>query len=324
MKTLRSSLALFAALIGLAAVAVAQTQSAEAVVLKVVGSATIQMPGGVPTPLESGAKVAKDAVIVTGAGSEVYLQTHTGTVATVKPGTTVAVEELSVTRQGGKVTEEKTTLSLRSGNLVSALDPAKRNVNNYQVRTPKGVAAARGTTFTVSYNGVDYTIVATTGSVQITASTGGIVNISGGQASLSNVGGGAATAIADLPAEQKAEVIQAMAVAVATIAVANDNNMLGASGTAELRDATATVLAAAPEAAATVAALVNASAPSQTSTVVETTRDVAPSQSAAVDQAVRDSTPPPSSVPPTPTTPEPSRDTTTPQPIDPSVISRSS
>jgi hypothetical protein len=258
--------------------------------------------------------------VTTAANSEVYLQAHTGTIATVKASSSVAIDELSVTTTGGRVTKETTTINLKSGNLVSALDPAKRQVNDYQIRTPKGVAAARGTTFTVSYNGVDYTIVATSGSVQITASTGAVINISGGQASLSNVSGGAATAVADLPAAEKAEVVQAMAVAVATVAVAVENNMLGAGGAAQLREVAATVISAAPEAATTVAALVAVSAPTQANVIVETVRDVAPAQAPAVEQTVRETAP---TTPTTPTPTEGAPATRTPQPIDPSVISRS-
>lgn len=302
--------------------ALAQSQSTEATVLKVTGTATVQLPGGTSAPLQVGAKVPEGATITTGAASEVYLQAHTGTVATVKANSTVSIDALSVTREGGRVTRETTEINLKSGNLVSALDPAKRAVNNYQVRTPKGVAAARGTTFSVSYNGVNYTIVATTGSVQITSSLGTTISISGGQASVSSVNDGAATPVADLPAEQKAEAIQAMAVAVATIAVAVESNMLGASGAAELQNAATTVLTAAPEAARTVAALVAASAPTQNNVVLETVREVAPQQTGAVQQAIREVTPP-ASAPPTTPSQTPKGDTTTPQPIDPSVISRS-
>ncbi|HYC70794.1 MAG TPA: FecR domain-containing protein, partial [Opitutaceae bacterium] len=289
-------------------------------VLKVAGDATVTV-GGATSPLKVGAKLSPGATITTGADSEVYLQAHTGTIATVKANSVVSIDELSVTREGGKVTKEKTAINLKSGNLVSALDPAKRAVNDYQVKTPKGVAAARGTTFTVSYNGVNYTIVATSGSVQITAGDT-VVNIAGGQASVSNVNGGAATAVASLPAEQKAEAIQAMAVAVATIAVALENNMLGASGAAELQDAVRTVITAAPEAARDVAALVAASAPSQTDVVVDTVRDVAPQQSGAVQQAIRD-VDPPSRAPDSTPSQTPRNDATTPQPIEPGVISRS-
>lgn len=314
-------------LIGSAALFVAaafgQTQNAEATVLKVTGNATVTI-GGATSPLQVGAKIPVGATITTAAASEVFIQAHTGTVATVKAGSSVSIDELSVTRSGGRVTEEKTAINLKSGNLVSALDPAKRSVNNYQVKTPKGVAAARGTTFTVSYNGVNYTIVATSGSVQITSSLGTVVNVAGGQASVSSVNDGAATPVAELPAQEKAEAIQAMAVAVATIATAVENNMLGASGAAELQNAASTVLSAAPEAARQVAALVAASAPSQSNVILETVREVAPQQTGAVQQAIREATPPAQTPPQTPSQTPSREDTTTPQPIDPSVISRSS
>lgn len=311
-----------AAILGFVSQAAAQTQAAEATVKKFIGTATITTKDGGSIPLAQGAKIPQGATITTSANSEVYIQTHADTVATVKANTKVTIDEVSTTAG-----TENTILSLQSGNLVAGLNPAKKSVNNYQVRTPRGVAAARGTTFTVSYNGQDYTIVTTSGTVQVTNNTtGAVVNIAGGQASLSNVSGGAATAVADLPAEAKAEVIQAMAVAVATIAVAVDNNMLGSAGAAELKDAATTVITAVPEAAPTIAALVEASAPTQTNVIVETTREVAPQQNGAVNQAVKDVTPSGNSGD-TPKsrgeTPAQETPVTTPQPIDPTTVSRS-
>lgn len=326
---IRKLLLISAAILGLTAQVSAQTQTTEATVAKFNGTATITRADGSSIELVVGAKVPQGATVTTAAASEVYLQTHSGTVATVKANSTVSVDELTVTTSGGKVTEEKTTLNLKSGNLISALDPAKRSVNNYQVRTPKGVAAARGTTFTVTYNGVNYSIVTTSGNVQITASNGTVINIAGGQASVSNVSGGAATAVADLPATEKAAAIQAMAVAVATIAVASDTGMLGAAGAAELQAAATTVITAAPEAAPAIAALVEVSAPAQTSVIVQTTRDVAPQQSGAVQQAVNNVVPPANTPSQTPSqtpkneTQTPPPEVTAPQPILPETVSRS-
>lgn len=300
----------------------AQTSNSEGTVIKVIGHPKVLLPGqSASMDVSAGMKVPQGAVITTGNGEEVYLQAHAGTVATVKSSTTVSLDQLSVTTDGGKVTKETTALNLRSGNLVSTLDPAKKSVNSYQVRTPKGVAAARGTTFTVAYNGINYTIVATTGFVEITSSTGAVISISGGQASLSNVSGGAATAVGDLPAAQKAEVIQAMAIAVATIAVEVENNMLGSGGGAQLADAAATVLRAAPEAAVVIAQLVAVSAPSQNSVIAQTVREVAPQESSAVEQATKGLTPSTAETAAPATEPPPA--TTAPQPIDPATISRS-
>ena len=289
----------------------AETNNSEGTAIKVTGQAMVQLPGqSQPVEVTAGMKLPQGAVVTTVNG-EVYIQAHTGTVAVVKSNSTVSIDELSVTTDGGKVTKETTSMNLRNGNLVSMLDPAKKSVNSYQVRTPKGVAAARGTTFTVSYNGVDYTIVATTGFVQITSSTGTVVSISGGQASMSS-NGGAATAVGSLPADQKAEAVQAMSIAVATIAVAVENNMLGSGGSAQLADAAATVIKAEPSSAAAITQLVQVSAPSQNSVIEQAVRDNPPATPPAT-------TPPPTNSPSTPETPQ----TTTPQPIDPSTISRS-
>jgi hypothetical protein len=325
---IRNLILISAAILGLAGQVTAQTQAAEATVTKFIGTATITAKDGHSIPLAVGSKIPQGATITTTAASEVYLQTFDHTMATIKASTTVTVDELSVTSDGSG-SKENTILNLKSGNLVAALDPAKKNVNNYQVRTPKGVAAARGTTFTVSYNGENYSIVTTSGIVQITnLTTGAVVNIAGGQASVSSVSGGAATAVADLPAADKAAATQAMAVAVATIAVAVDNNMLGSNGAAELKSAATTVITAAPEAAATIAALVQASAPAQSNVIVETTKEVAPQQTGAVERAVKEVTPAATpATPGTPTTPAtPATETpavTTPQPIDPTTVSRS-
>ncbi|MBI2497177.1 MAG: hypothetical protein HYV75_04400, partial [Opitutae bacterium] len=116
-------------------------------------------------------------------------------------------------------------------------------------------------------------------------------------------------------------------VAVATVAVAVENN-IGGTTAAELRTVADTVIAAVPDAAPEIAALVQVSAPSQSQTIIESTRTVAPEQTAVVEQTVRDT--PPATTPPATTTPPPAKDappppppTTTPQPIDPSTVSRS-
>lgn len=326
---------LFTALVGLAVSAFAQTKTTEATVSQLTGSATVTLPDGTTTALAPGAKVPQGATITTAADGEVYLQTHTNTVATIKANSTVSVDELSVTTSGGKVTEEKTTLNLKSGNLISALDPAKRNVNNFAVRTPKGVAAARGTTFTVTVNGQNYSIITTSGSVQITnLATGLVVTIAGGQASVSTVADGAATAVADLPAAEKSEAVAAMAVAVGTIAVAADKGMLGANGAAEVQAAATTVLTAAPEAAASIAATVASVAPSQNAAITSAAQTVATTTGntslTTTVQQTQQSTPPASSTPtssPSPNqnpTQQPAETpATTPQPIDVSTVSRS-
>jgi hypothetical protein len=227
----------------------------------------------------------------------------------------VGLEEVSTTTTGGKVTEEKMLLDLKSGNIVAKLNPAKKGVNNYAVRTPKGVAAARGTVFTVSYQGTSYSIAVINGNVEVTpvgaGSTGyaGGVNIKAGNAMLTTDGGAQYIPLSDLktygqfaPAYKTyaANLSQLLSVAVATLAVAVENN-IGGTTVAELQEVANAVIKASPEAAPEIAALVKASAPSQSSVVDEVIQSV-PAAQTAVENA--------------PTV-------TTPQPIDPSTVSRS-
>jgi hypothetical protein len=328
---------LFTALVGLAASAFAQSTPNEATVARVTGTVTATLPDGSTVTLTEGTKLPQGATITTGDKSEAYLVNHGDTTSVITANSVVEIAELSTTSAGGKVTELKTTLDLKSGNLVAKLNPAKKSVNQYSVRTPKGVAAARGTVFTVSYNGTNYSIAVVNGNVFIQPNTGGYtagVNIPPGSAYLGEGVGGVGTAtegfysiseLAAMPGQAaagwKAELTQLLSVAVATIAVAAENN-IGGTTAAELRQVADAVIKADPAAAPAIAALVAVSAPTQSQAIINSTAANAPAQSAAVQQAVRDSTPTTTTNPTTgqtTTTPQ----TTGPQPIDPSTVSRS-
>ena len=130
------------ALLGLAVSAFAQTTQTQATVARVTGTATVTQADGTTTALTAGMKVAQGATITTGADGDVYLESHAGYVTSIKGDSVVTVDEISVVSEGGQVKEERTMLDLKSGNLVAKLDPKKKSVNNYQVRTPKGSYSA--------------------------------------------------------------------------------------------------------------------------------------------------------------------------------------
>jgi len=240
MNTRKLLVSLFASLWLSAGIALAQdTLSNQATIVGVGGSATVTLPDGTTSPAVNGAKLPAGATIKTGADGKVMLQAFTGTIATVDKNTEVSLAELSTTSANGKVTQETTTIDLKNGNLVSALDPSKKSVNNYKVRTPKGVAAARGTSFEVSIwiattdistgavTYAEYNVIATSGNVVITPVGGGApISIVGGQASMSNVGDGSATNLADLPPEAKTTAVAAMGNVLAALAVAADNGLI--------------------------------------------------------------------------------------------------
>lgn len=157
------------------AVFAATTENIEAKALKVTGSVQVQLTAGSEAvPLTEGMSLPAGATIITGPGSLVELRTLAGGQTSVQANTTASLDELSVDRDNlGVITKQTATLSLRSGNLISTLDPKRKSINNYSVRTPKGVAAARGTVYAVTVSQSGTTVATMSGTVTLTPDDGG-------------------------------------------------------------------------------------------------------------------------------------------------------
>lgn len=153
---------LIAAVFGVAGLFAAPVENpSEAIVLKITGSPMVNIGTEPARPLKVGEKLPQGAIITTPATSEVEIQTFSGSTSTIKPGSTVNLAKLSLTTDDGKVTKQTALLDLTVGTVVSVLDPAKKSINNYGVQTPRGVAAARGTKYsvTVTSDGIATTVV---------------------------------------------------------------------------------------------------------------------------------------------------------------------
>lgn len=165
MKSIRLTLTFIAAAVG-ALVASAQQAPVEAVISSFVGTVTVTAPGATAAvPAVVGQKLPEGSTVITGEGSNVVIQSHDGINTGLGASATVVVGTHSVNAEGVRTA----VIDLKTGTTVSVLDPSKRKINNYGVRTPKGVAAARGTTYstTVTVNGqeVVVTVNTTTGNV---------------------------------------------------------------------------------------------------------------------------------------------------------------
>jgi hypothetical protein len=334
------------ALLGLAVSAFAQTTQTQATVARVTGTATVTQADGSTTALTAGMKVAQGATITTGADGDVYLESHAGYVTSIKGDSVVTVDEISVVSEGGQVKEERTMLDLKSGNLVAKLDPKKKSVNNYQVRTPKGVAAARGTVFTVMFKGQKYSVAVVNGTVAIAPanayrSTGASQAFFLGTRSASTVTagqilteGGTGNIQRDIfslntAAQREEDTRQLLAAAVATVALAAQNNIGGTTAAEARRSGAKAVFAVAPGVAAQAAAIINKSGgdTSSTNPVIQAIRSEVP----AAQQGAFDTSSTSGTFTTTTTTNNrffsgkntTTTTTTTPQPIDPSTISRS-
>lgn len=175
-----------------------------------------------------GLEIPVGSMIEVKAGTRLFFKTFEGQITVVEPDSLIFLETIEVTSDD----KEKTVVELKSGNLVANLDPKKRGTNDYGVRTPKGVAAARGTNYTVSVNGQTVVVSVVAGVVSIN-----IPDLSGGTTSVAlnpgeaSADGGAAQSIASVlttnpnstPAQQEAAAttraaLQAAASVVATLA----------------------------------------------------------------------------------------------------------
>lgn len=140
-----------AAIVGVTVVCAHAAEAlSEAVVLNVTGNAKAVVPGQEAKAVKVGDKFPQGTVIETEDGSVVDLQMFSGGKATIKQKSRVDLSKLSLTTEDGVITKQTAEINLSVGTVVSSLDPAKKAINDYSIRTPRGVAAARGTVFEVS------------------------------------------------------------------------------------------------------------------------------------------------------------------------------
>lgn len=177
---------LIAVLVGMMATVLA-AQTAKIIRLTGTQDVLVTFPDGRSVPGTVGMVMPVDSLIEVNAGTRLFFKTFEGQITVVEAGSVVFLETIEVTPDA----KEKTVIELRGGDLVANLDPLKRGTNDYGVRTPKGVAAARGTNYTVSVNGQNVVVTVVAGIVSINIPDLGPVTLNPGSAST----GGAATSI---------------------------------------------------------------------------------------------------------------------------------
>ncbi|WP_221030150.1 FecR domain-containing protein [Actomonas aquatica] len=149
----------------LAAVVVATSLSAQtAKIIRMTGeqAAQVTKADGTTVPLTLNQELAENDLIEVMAGTRVFMRTFAGTITVIEENSILLIEEV---RQVGE--RERTLLDLKQGNVVANLDPDKRSTNDYGVKTPRGVAAARGTNYTVTVDGMDVLVTVTNGTVEL-------------------------------------------------------------------------------------------------------------------------------------------------------------
>lgn len=212
------------------------------------GGTVVALKGDVKSSagaLQIGSAVPVGTSLMTGEAGEVSFRTFDGTVTTVQPGSEILISAAGMT--GSK---ETTTIELRRGGVVASLDPTKKAVNDYSVRTPRGVAYARGTLFAVrvTQDRTNATVATMTGTVTFVTDRGE-VTVAFGQIASTNSGvQTVAEAVAANPSLKQffIEAAASVSAAVGSGAIQNTNGSPSLAATV-LAAVTQIAVAAAPD-----------------------------------------------------------------------------
>lgn len=277
-----------AALISLFVFAVAAIAQ-QATILKIVGqgSATVSV-GGQSQPAREQMAVPLNAEI-NATGVDVYLQVVPGVVATVTAGSSVTVSSLAASEP---------QLALHRGRVVSQIDKTQFHSqgNGYTVKMPRGVAAARGTSFTVAVDGSTFSITTTADTVSFSdSSTGASFTIQAGMISITPAGATTplppvpiATAVSTNP--EVANIISQAVTVVTTVVQNNLGSVSPQTATNLVAQVLAVAVAAVPAQAASFTTLaVTAVTAGGSSTA--TSSEAAASAAAAITAAAVQSAP---------------------------------
>lgn len=112
--------------------------------------AAVTNPGAVAVAAAVNLSIAEGASIETKAGVELFVETFPGAVATIRQNSSVRLTSLRLVAAGADTGKRAAELELQRGSVISTLDPSKQAITKYGIKTPRGVAAARGTVYGVS------------------------------------------------------------------------------------------------------------------------------------------------------------------------------
>lgn len=115
----------------------------------VVGEVTYQLPGeDMAKKLTTGMELVQGASITTGSNSRVVVLTSRQSAIRIGSGSTVVLDEM--TAEAGPDKKPRVQVHLRKGSLGALIKSKELGAMDFSVKTPHGVAAARGTFYAVA------------------------------------------------------------------------------------------------------------------------------------------------------------------------------
>jgi hypothetical protein len=147
-------------LVGLGATAL-RADTVKAVVESVHGTAEFAPPGSSSfMPLNKGQELAVGSTVRTGSDGSAVILTTPGSAIKLGSDSNLRINALAFAKSGSTVTQREAHLQLTSGVVSALIDPSTPKITDFQVQTPEGSAAARGTFYAVMvYQGKTYVSV---------------------------------------------------------------------------------------------------------------------------------------------------------------------
>jgi len=135
-----------------------QAAAVSAHVFSVSGTVEFAGPGSSSyAPLTKGQILAIGSTIRTGDDGVAVLVTTPGSAIQLGNNSILKINQLAFAKSGSAVTQRTAVLQLTSGVVSALIDPSTPKITDFQVQTPEGAAAARGTFYAVLvYNGKTY------------------------------------------------------------------------------------------------------------------------------------------------------------------------
>ncbi len=147
MRRFRAFALMFSALIP---ITLLQAEPVSATAFSVTGTVEFAAPQSSSfSMLKVGQVLPVGSTVRTGDDGKAVLQATPGSAVEVGHDSILRINALAFSKEGGEVTERKARLQLTSGVVSVLVDPSTPKITDFQVQTPEGAAAARGTFYTV-------------------------------------------------------------------------------------------------------------------------------------------------------------------------------
>lgn len=118
-------------------------------------------------PIREGQKLVPGTTIVSSANGEAVILTSPGAAIHVQPSSRLVLQLNEFSSENGKITNRKTVVDLQDGTLSALISKNDPKTTRFEVRTPQGVAAARGTFFGVTVQGDEAFVAVKEGKVGV-------------------------------------------------------------------------------------------------------------------------------------------------------------